>query len=94
MIDEYAMIILKFKFIIILNVDTYEEDKISKYIINKFISIRDNINMGIIFWIDRNKNKISQSKNIEIEIIHKWNGGDPNLIINPKIRVILKKLNW
>lgn len=61
-----------------------------EYKIIKFIFINDNIYIGIIFWIDRRRNNISQSRNIEIEIIHKWNGGIPNLIISPKIRIWLR----
>lgn len=34
---------------IILNVDTYEEERIRKYRINKFISKRESMYKGIIF---------------------------------------------
>lgn len=37
---------------------------------------------------------MSHLKNKEIEIIHKWNGGIPNLIIKPKININLMKLDW
>lgn len=39
-------------------------------------------------------NSMSQLIYIEIEIIHKWKGGIPNLVINPNIRVSLIKLDW
>lgn len=49
---------------------------------------------GIIFWIDKKKNKISQFKNNEIEGIQRWKGGIPNFKFKVKINNILKKLNW
>lgn len=50
--------------------------------------------IGVIFWIESKKNKISQSKNKEIEIIHKWKGGTPNLIIKAMMKIKVLELNW
>lgn len=55
--------------------------------------MRDNIYKGIIFWIDKKKNKISQFKNNEIDDIQRWKGGIPNFKFKAKINKILKKLN-
>lgn len=49
---------------------------------------------GIIFWIDKKKNKIFQFKNSEIEGIQRWKGGIPNFKFKAKISKILKRLNW
>lgn len=58
------------------------------------ISIKDSIYKGIIFWIDRKKNNISQFMNNETEDIQRWNGGIPNFKFKVKISNTLKKLNW
>lgn len=50
-----------------------------------FISKRESIYIGIIFWIDRNKKRISHLRNKEVEIIQRWNGGIPSLILKAKI---------
>lgn len=85
---------MKFVIINILNVDTYEDNKIIIYKINGLISIRDSIYKGIIFWMERKKNKISQVRNIEIDGIQLWRGGVPNFKFRARINKILKKLNW
>lgn len=56
--------------------------------------MRDNIYRGIIFWIDKKKNRISQFKNSEIDGIQRWKGGIPSFKFKAIINKILKKLNW
>lgn len=58
------------------------------------ISISDIMYNGVIFWIDRKKNKISQLKNKEIDGIQRWKGGIPNFKLNDRINIILEELNW
>lgn len=80
-------------FINILKVDVYEENKIIIYNMNGLISIKESIYKGIIFWMDRKKNKVSQFKNNEIEDIQRWKGGIPNFKLRARMNKILKKLN-
>lgn len=76
-----------------MNVEVYDERIISKYRRNGLISNRDNIYRGINFWIERKKNKISHLKYKEIDGIHKWRGGIPNLRLKAIMNKILKRLS-